>query len=178
MREQKMIFAVSMAWTLSLFLTPIAQAENVRPAESTKQTMSDIALNANGQFQGQLVNAEGKTVAGAEVIVFKGLQPIAKAVSNKQGTFSISGLKNGIYRIESPGHSRMCRVWSNQVAPPTAKQALVMVQGDMAARGQYGYMDPIGVGAIVLGIAGVTISAITLGKVNDLEDDINKLQSP
>ncbi len=45
-------------------------------------------------------------------------------------------------------------------------------------RGQFGYLDPVNTSLILLGITGVVLGAVAVNEINDLQDDVDKLQSP
>ncbi|MCA8996542.1 MAG: hypothetical protein KDA80_06150 [Planctomycetaceae bacterium] len=164
--------------SIGLVIAPCAHAENPVAPVHDKASVMDVALDANGVLTGQLVDGAGQQIDNAQIAVWQADQQLGTLMTGAEGQFRIRGMKSGIYRLDCPGNSVMCRVWPEEIAPPTARNAVVMVTGDGVARGQYGCFDPITTAALVLGIAGVTLTAITLAKVNDLEDDVARLRSP
>lgn len=175
-RQQKK--SIVLVLSLCLLVTPALQAQNEMPANQRMETVTDVALSAQGMLEGRLVDGTGKVLDGAPITVWQGQQLIGKGTTDKDGGFRMAGLASGVYRFDAPGSSVTCRVWSASVAPPSARNSLLMVGGDPAVRGQYGMLDPVTTTALLLGVAGVTLSAITLARVNDLNDKVDTLTSP
>lgn len=163
---------------LSLVLAPVASAETPDGSGGARPSIVDLSLSGDSLLQGQLVDASGNAVDNAQISVWQRDQRLGAIMTGREGRFQIQGLQAGLYRLDCPGNSLMCRVWPTDIAPPTAKETVVLVTGDSVVRGQYGCFDPVTTTSLLLGIAGVTLAAITLAKVNDIEDDVKNLQSP
>jgi hypothetical protein len=161
-----------LALCVSLVSAPALQAQNAIPAKPPADLRTtDVVLTPQGVLQGQLVDGAGGSLDGAQIALSRGSQVLYRGTTDAQGGFSVPGLTMGVYRIDGPGVTQACRVWSAEAAPPPAKPALVLVAGDPAVRGQMGmFCDPVTATALLLGVAGVTLSAITLAKVQELED--------
>jgi hypothetical protein len=103
---------------------------------------------------------------------------VASAVTDRQGQFSVRGLRGGVYEVSSGGSSQAFRVWTASASPPSANESVTIVAGDPvnppqnypvnrvqnypASRGQYysgpGTPAPITNGQVVLGtltVAGI-----------------------
>lgn len=136
----------------------------------------DVALNAAGELNGQVLDGAGAPVAGAQVTLRQGEQVAARTVSDDQGAFQLANLKGGVYHVAAGQQSAVYRVWPARTAPPAARDAILLVSDD-AVRGQDGYIDPLSV-AIVAGVVTTAIlSGITLSRVNDIDDKVDKLKS-
>jgi len=99
---------------------------------------SDIELRSGGVLLGQIVDAQGVAVVLAPVLITNGIQEVARAQTDEQGNFAVSGLRGGVYKIASAGHQGVYRLWSPQTAPPSASQGLMVVVPSDVVRGQCG----------------------------------------
>ena len=136
----------------------------------------DIALTPSGSLAGMLVNPNGQPLDGAVVSVRRGETEVARAVSNKQGAFEVAGMKSGVYDIAVGQQVASVRAWSSNIAPPGAREQAVIVVGD-ASRGQFASgLDFITLVTVASAVGAVTLSAITLAKVNDVEDKVDEIR--
>jgi hypothetical protein len=115
---------------IGLAQSPASQALT---AQSRTQ---DIRLGERGQFQGQIVNAQGRPSARAEVELWKNGQPVARSVADQHGRYQFQGLKAGVYQVLAPGTGGVLRLWQPAAAPPSAQSALLLVEGPVL-RGQH-----------------------------------------
>lgn len=150
------------------------------PARSTPKagqtvTTPDIALTTGGTFSGRVVDHNGKVLEGAQVTLRQGKNEIAKTVTNKDGLYTFKNMRGGVYQVSSGNTEGVFRVWAEKTAPPAAKEHALLVMGENGARGQFGGVDPTLVLLTGGVIAAVVISAITLNKVNDVDDKIDAL---
>lgn len=107
-------------------------AANVREA----MQITDVELQPQGTFTGQVVNAQGKPLAGAAVTLLGRKQQI-KTVTDAQGWFRFTDLSGGAYRLVTGCQQQICRLWADGTAPPQSnKQMLVVFQGDQTVLGQ------------------------------------------
>ena len=179
--SHRLTFKITLiAFLGATLVTPGLQAQEIAdglaaPGARNAAQIIDVSLSQTGHLEGQYVNQQGRAVDGARVVVWKGQEKRAQAVTARDGRFTIAGLTNGVYRIESPGQVVLCRVWPSQAAPPSAKTAVVMVSRGGATRGQLGYLDPINTSTLILGIAGVTLGAIAVSDLNDLDGQVKSL---
>ena len=149
-----------------------AMAENTpaRPAAKIQQGTSvpDILLTAGGTLSGRVVDHTGKILEGAQVTIRQDKKEIGSTVTSKEGVYSFKNLKGGVYQVSSGNTDGVFRVWSEKMAPPSAKEHALLVMGENGARGQFGGVDPLLVVLTGGVIAAVVLSAITLNKVNKL----------
>ena len=153
------------------------------PRQSSGQTTAsrgimDVALASGGVFDGQLVDPQGRQIGEAVVKLVRNGQVLAETVADAQGRFQFQNVRGGAYLVETPRGTFPVRLWSEGTAPPAARPAAVFVSSDAVMRGQIGYLDPVNTTTLLLGISGVVVSSVTLSKVNDLEDEVNRLRSP
>jgi hypothetical protein len=159
---------------LGLLLPPtLASAQDGKApvvSKSNSKLAADVVMQ-QGAFAGRVVDHQGGTLPGREVVVKQGDKEIAKAVTDKNGVFSVKNLKPGNYTASAGKTVGSFRVWSEQTAPPSAKGHALLVMGENGARGQFGAVDPTLVLLTAAVIATLVVAIITLDKVNDLEDE-------
>jgi hypothetical protein len=90
----------------------------------------DISLSNGGTFKGRVVDHTGSPLEGAEVSVKQNNKVVGRAVSDKSGTFAVANLKAGIYTMSSGNTEGQFRTWSENTAPPTAKDQGLLVMGE------------------------------------------------
>ncbi len=135
---------------------------------------ADVVL-IDGAFTGRVVDHTGTPLKGKQVVVKQGDKEIARVSTNEKGVFSVPKVRPGNYVAQTDNTVGNFRVWNEQVAPETAKGHALLVMGENGARGQFGAVDPTLVLLTVAIIASVIISAISLNKINDLEDEVAKI---
>lgn len=135
----------------------------------------DVAMKA-GTVRGQVLNAEGIALDGTIVSIRQGKKEVARTITDKNGKFTVKNLRSGVYQVVAGKNQSVYRFWAEDIAPPSAKNSVAMVSTNKAVRAQMlGGID--GITAITLGaaITGVTLSAVNLAKINDVQDDVNKI---
>jgi len=137
--------------------------------------VTDVALTANGTVAGQLLNAEGVVLDGAVVSIRKGGKEVARTVTNKNGVFAVKSLKSGQYQVVAGKTQGTFRFWSAKTAPPAASKIVKLVQGKGAVRAQFGGLDIVTLTTLGAAITGVTLAAVNLSKLNDIEDRVDKI---
>ncbi len=157
--------------------TQLQAAEGKAPLKivTTEATVLDITMSAEGVFAGRVVDHAGNPVADAEVVISQGKQSIAKITSDQSGVFSVSGLKGGVYDVRSGNTAGSFRIWTATAAPESSKEQALVILGKNGTRGALG---GLGGGTLVLAaavVASLIISAIAISKLNDLQDDVNKI---
>lgn len=133
----------------------------------------DIALSTNGAFTGRIVDHAGTAIEGAQVTVKQGQNEVARTITDKSGTFTITNLKNGTYSIGSGATTGSYRVWSDKTAPPTANPQALLIMGQNGARGQFAAVDGGGnllIATLVLLTLGVGIAALV--EIEDVKGKI------
>ncbi len=130
---------------------------------ASKVQIADVAL-AQGTLNGVVVDGQGNTIAGSVVKLSQSQDKSIQVVTNKEGEFAINNLTTGVYHISSGNSHSSIRVWDEQVAPPSAKTNVMLVNGEVE-RAQFGQLMSnrrrtlIIVGAGLL-IAGTTIAIV------------------
>lgn len=140
-------------------------------AKADTRLAADVVL-LNGAFTGRVVDHAGTPLKNKEVTVKQGEKIVGRGMTNDKGVFAISNVRPGNYTASSGNTEGTFRVWNEEVAPPAAKGHALLVMGENGARGQFGAVDPTLILLTAAVIASVIISAITLNKVNDIDDRI------
>ena len=136
----------------------------------------DVKL-AGGALRGRLVDGAGAPIANAPVAIHRPgeAEPAVKTVSAADGSFTLAGAPRGEARVVTARGSQAVRVWDG-AAPPKALDTLALVAVDPAVRGNYGlFCDPALNLSMALGATAVVLSAVTLGQIDDLEDDNDRI---
>ena len=112
-----------------------AEQPSASPAENTTSipvatapVVSDVALQTGNTLQGQVVDDQGQPVAGAPVSLLQKQQEVAKATTAPDGSFQVSGVKGGVYRVVTLQGDGTYRAWPQSSAPPSAKPKIVLTQ--------------------------------------------------
>ncbi len=129
-------------------------------ASQSRATVLDLALRDGGVMQGQLTDQQGVVQVGQEVVLEYQGQQIARTRTDAQGAFAFTNLRGGMYILGTPTGKMLVRAWAVNTAPPKAGQDLLLVTGDVAARGQLpGTLTQWGLGTLVIaaGVAGVVV---------------------
>ena len=129
----------------------------------------------NGSFTGRVVDHTGKPLAKREVVVRQGEKEVGRAQTNEKGVFTVADVRPGNYTATAGNTTGTFRVWNDQTAPPSAKGHALLVMGENGARGQFGAVDPTLLLLTTAIIASVIISAITLDRVNQIDDKVDQI---
>jgi hypothetical protein len=151
-----------------------------RPAARATQApvFVDVALHADSTFVGSLVDPQGKPIEGAAVSIRQGKNEVARTTSGRDGTFAVNHLRGGTYHVVAGQSEGLFRLWAENTAPPSAYERALIVAGGPTVRGQYGGIDAITLITLGAAITGVTLAAINLSKLDDLDDKISTPASP
>jgi len=111
------------AWMLVLALATSVNAETPPPmplsgAATPQAPILDVVIDHEGLVQGRLTAAEGAPIAGAEVRLTAPTGEAAIARTNRAGRFAFRGA-TGVCVVDSAHASMVCRVWSEDAAPPS-----------------------------------------------------------
>lgn len=106
------------------------------PGDEHRRLASDIALQADGSFKGQIVDQQGAGQVNQPVMLLQNGQPIATTFTNDDGQFGFRVFKGGVYQVQTAGVTESYRMWSNQTAPPSAVTNATLVKHDTLVRGQ------------------------------------------
>lgn len=156
---------------------PVAKKAATRDVrEEKEQKVKDVALTRSGTFAGRVIDNNGKPLDGVIVrLTRRGEESSAETTTDSDGRFRFAKLKGGVYQLQTPQSESTYRMWSADAAPAQALKTVVVNGTGPVMRAQLGYLDPANTTAILLGAAGVTLSAITLAQVDNLQDDVDKI---
>jgi hypothetical protein len=157
-------------WGLALLPIPVQGADKTA-ANAAK--IQDVQLQPRGGLQGIVVDPQGAPLDGATIVIRKGERELSRTTTDRQGRFTSEGLTTGVYTMEVAGQTQSIRVWEATAAPPSARDGATFVLGDPGTRGNFGFLDPAMATGLLLGVAGVTLAAITYSEVNGLDNDLN-----
>lgn len=121
---------------------PLRAKEPVRSQVSAPAIKPlDVKLDGEAGFAGQLVNASGKPQSRATVELRRDRKVIGTIRTDREGRFAFAGLRTGVYEVTAPDATGLYRVWMPRVAPPSAQDEVLLVQGDVV-RGQQAMVGP------------------------------------
>jgi|GEM_PF-3592775 len=193
-RRKFSTFVAGAAWLMQVFgpaliygqdrvlprTAPQAVAAKSAAKPNAKASIPDVALTANGKLVGILVDAQAKPVANSEVQLKLGRDVLARGKTDARGVFQIDAPRGGIYQLTTAQENVGIRLWTNRSAPPSAKKLAVIMHGDQkVVRAQDAPVASIDLGTAALlglGIASVTLTAVTLNEVNNVENENSELQ--
>ena len=166
-----------------LLVVGVICASTARGEGLPKPTAADDAvLTKDGAVVGRYLDDAGQPVDGAVVRLTKGTEILAEAVTDASGVFELKNVQTGAYQIQTGNTTRPVRVWTSDVAPPTAQRTLTMssspvIRGQLTGLGGTGNFLLIGglIGGMTVGI----VEAVDANNaVESLQRQINMLNSP
>ena len=102
-------------WTADASVTPPPQ-------------ITDLVLYDGGVLVGQVINDRNTPQSGIRVSLRDSQnREVATAVTDRQGAFTISGIRGGVYQLVTPRGRQIYRIWPQGMAPPSAQQTVRMV---------------------------------------------------
>jgi hypothetical protein len=138
-------FVQSVIVTLAIVgmcLPPAAFAVDSQPVP----TVADVALSDGGTLQGQVLNLDGTAAARVSVAVRTPESIVATTTTADDGTFSIQGIRGGVYQVVAGQGQGVYRMWSAGTAPPVAQtSATVYTQSSVVDNNAVvytGYYNP------------------------------------
>lgn len=138
MKIRSMQRAATALACVGLLMPQGAFAAPVAPQQVSQKVVSqDVALRSGGVFVGQLVDAQGKALAGSDVALLYGKDVVARTKTDKNGVFAAKGLRGGEYRVAAAGGQTTYRLWAPKTAPPAASNGALIVTGNAVMNGQY-----------------------------------------
>lgn len=150
--------------------------KTIKAVKTVEVSAVDVAMS-NGSLVGRVVDHTGTAMASKEVVVRQGQNEISKVKTDSNGVFAVSNLKGGLYEVTAGTSTGTFRVWTESAAPQSAAEQAMLVVGESATRGN-GFGGLMGDGTLILTaavIATLIISGIALGKINNLQDDVNHI---
>lgn len=150
--------------------------QGIKSVKTVEASVIDVSLS-NGALVGRVVDHTGAALTSKEVVVRQGKNEISKVKTDSSGAFAVSNLKGGLYEVTAGTSTGTFRVWTESAAPSSANEQALLVVGESATRGN-GFGGIAGNGQLVLTaavIASVIMSGIALGKLNNLQDDVDNI---
>jgi hypothetical protein len=172
---QKMIhicLTTVLCFSTALPLNRIIAAEKA----VTKASFSDVTLGSGNSFHGRFVNSQGEAVEGASVRLLQNNKVVAETSTTKSGEFEVSNLKPGNYTVQAGQKSALVRMWDKEIAPPAAKEQVVMISDGNLVRGQLGGLDLTTTTVITLTALAAGFSIANYVETKNNSDDINDIK--
>lgn len=166
-------FVVAVAAAGAVLPAGVVSAAPPVAATAPASPVTDVAL-AGGHLNGRVVDAQGVSLNGAMVVVRQNGQEVARTTSDRNGQFSVGGLKGGVYNVSAGNSEGTYRVWTERTAPPAAKNGVVMVSSASPVRSQGPGMGWGTATAIGLGALGTTLGGVALYEANNNDNDAPK----
>ncbi len=152
---------------------------DVLAADTAAPAVQDVALTPAGEFAGLVVSAEGLPVEAAQVTLSQGDDVVAQATTNSQGMFRVAGITGGVYRVSAGNGTADFRAWSTNAAPPNAYPQAVIVTGNtVRAQGEILGIDAVTLWILTASTGALILAAMNQNDLNDLQDEVDMLQSP
>ena len=95
--------------------------------------IQDVMLHEGGALVGQVRSADGAALASTHLKLRQAEQVVATTVTDANGNFRFIGVEGGMYTIESRQGMGMYRVWAPNTAPPVARPAATLIEGNQVA---------------------------------------------
>ena len=149
-----------LGWLLpqQAFCAPEAAAESA-PAQPP---IVDVRMTADGTLGGKLVDQSGKAMGNQLVVLHSAGQAVMQVKTNKQGDFAFHRVRGGVYQMRIDDSGVACRVWPKDVAPPSAREQLLVVVGAPVVRGQQpigaAFSSPLFVGAVLAAAIAIPVA--------------------
>ncbi len=132
------------------------------PKASRQVTLVDVALTKDSALQGQLVDRQGTPKTNTKVRLMSGANVLGEAVTDEQGAFRVDVERGGVYSLSDGQATALVRVWTHQAAPPSAKNAVLMVSDSSLTRAALGNggLDSVIGWAAIIGVTAAVIWAV------------------
>jgi hypothetical protein len=145
--------ALASAAVAGMCLSQVAFAVEPAPA------VGDIALGDGGVLHGRLVNLQGGSVADVPVALRAQNRQVATATTTADGSFSVKGLKSGVYHVAAAQGNGVYRLWTARTAPPAAKNAAIVYTQHGSGGGLGGFItNPIVIAGVVATAVAVPVA--------------------
>lgn len=150
---------------------------------TAKPSVSDIALDKQGDFCGTIVDNFGLPRQGVLVVAQRAKEQPRTARTNAKGDFRIAGMKGGNWIVTVDRKASLVRAWNRNIAPPAAKPKFLAVSNPSVIRGQSGdegLMAAFDTGTLFsagAGIAGITLGVIGISEASEANDEADALQN-
>ncbi|MCA9148221.1 MAG: carboxypeptidase regulatory-like domain-containing protein [Planctomycetales bacterium] len=107
-------------------------------AKAQKVPTIDIRLDSRGSMRGLVVDGQGRPQGAERVEIIRSgdKQPAQVLATNRTGKFMTEKLRAGSYRLVTSEGVCLCRLWTEQAAPPNAAASVLIVNDSQIERGQ------------------------------------------
>ncbi|MEZ6131456.1 MAG: carboxypeptidase-like regulatory domain-containing protein [Planctomycetaceae bacterium] len=131
-----------MKTTVGTWLAAMAMACTVLPVQAADPAthpgnVTDVALAAQGDLTGTIVNEQGQPLADMPVQIVHDRKVVAMVKSDATGRYSVKGLRGGLHMVRTVNNQTLCRFWNAGAAPPAASRSLTLTSSSTVVRGQY-----------------------------------------
>ena len=125
---------------LGLLLPPSAfgAAAATEPQPRPSVRVADAALGADGALRGRVSDPQGKGMPATRVVLAGPKGPIGETMTDDEGRFAFLDLRQGLYVVAGGEGFGVYRVWPEAIAPPSAKEGVLIVSDGRLVRGQGG----------------------------------------
>ena len=116
-------------------------SSEARPKASSarrKVQIIDVELAKDGSLHGDIINARKQSVKDAVVSVRTAKQELGRALSDKDGAFSVQKLPTGTFYIVAGSSHGVYRLWKAGTAPKNAKKRIRFISDRAIIRAQNG----------------------------------------
>ncbi|MGM0490343.1 MAG: carboxypeptidase-like regulatory domain-containing protein [Planctomycetota bacterium] len=133
------------------------------------RVLVDISLQA-GRLTGRVTDADGIPVAETLVVAVQNRKAVSRAMTDKDGTFSLSGIRGGLCHVVAGNMVQVCRCWTREAAPPAAKPHLLIASDTAVVRGQRPLSERVFAKPVLLGLVLAAAIAIPIAVHNSKRD--------
>lgn len=128
-----LVIVVQPQWVLAEESSP----ESLAPSNILRGlTVVDVAVDRDGVLRGQVVDKQGRSLAGEEIALTNEKLQL-RTLTDQQGRFELRGITGATYQAQVGQQIQLMRVWSPGTAPPSASQGLMFVQDSDVVLAQY-----------------------------------------
>jgi hypothetical protein len=124
--------------------------------------VADVRLAADGTLGGKLVDASGQALGRRKIVLQQEGRALARVETDVQGDFTFRTVRSGVYQMAIDDRAVSCRAWASSVAPPAARERLLIVMGTPVVRGQQPigavFSNPLFVGGILAAAVAIPVA--------------------
>lgn len=114
----------------------VAQQPRLVAQAKTRGLVFDVQLDDGHGLRGEVRGANGQLKKGTDVALWKETSLMGQVRTDSQGQFRFAELRGGRYRVATADSVVACRAWTAGLAPPNARQSLLVVTNVYSTRGQ------------------------------------------
>ncbi len=153
-----------------LLAAAMLPGSSLMASETTPVRSADYSLDQDGTLVGSVLNQSARPVTGLRVNVLHQDRVVATAISDEQGRFAVSGLRNGSHSVQIGESKQQVRFWTADSAPPTSVSRMAIVVDDEVVRGQDPNNNGLKTAGKLLLLGGAVAATLALTLNNDDKD--------